>query len=61
MFFRNKSLLSFERVYLHYVIIIILVKWFQNDNIIIYRNNIWDNLSSNKICYRDRPKAKVYK
>ena len=29
--------------------------WSLNDNIIVYRNNFWDNLSSSKICYRDRP------
>ena len=35
--------------------IILDVKWSQNDNIIVYRNNFLDNLSSSKICYRDRP------
>ena len=53
---KKKSLLIFEMVYLHYYAIIILVeKWSQNDNIIIYRNHFWGNLSSSKICYPDKP------
>ena len=40
IFFRNESLLIFESVY--YAIIIILVeKWFQSDNVIVYCNNCW--------------------
>ena len=40
----------------YYAIIIILVeKWSQNNNIIVYRNNYWDNLPSSKMCYRDWP------
>ena len=54
----EKSVLIFERLYLHYyaIIIISVEKWSQNDNIIIYRNNFWDNLSPSKVCYHDRPK-----
>ena len=36
-------------------IIVLDEKWSQNDNIIVYRSNFWDNLSSSKRCYRDRP------
>ena len=37
-------------MYLHYyaIIIILVEKWSQNDNIIVYLNNFWDNLLSRK-------------
>ena len=35
-------------------IIILVEKWSQNDNVIVYCNHFWDNLSSSKICYRDK-------
>jgi len=50
----NKRFLIFEKVYLHYHYF--RCKWSQNNNIIIYCNNFLDNLSSRKICYRDRPR-----
>ena len=43
-------------MYLHYyaIIIILVEKWSQNNNIIVYRNHFWDNLSSRKMCYHVR-------
>ena len=53
----SSSHYNVKRVYLHYYasIIILVEKLPQNDNIIVYRNNFWENLSSSQICYHDRP------
>ena len=40
-------------LYYHYIS---AIKWSSNDNNIVYRDYFWDNISSNKSSYHDRPK-----